>query len=218
MYHTLSQTFSTDGNEINMNVVKSASKLNGMFVTLYRQQRGASLGTGNTAGMENGQYLPDNYVYKRWNYFYNPMINARLNDLGAGATGADRGFGFANKNLNISWQVQIHNKKFPEFESQSLAEHWYFLNRMLSYINPDQDACSITYEQYRSDKFIIGFNFQKMDEQNMTGVNTKMSGLSNIKIKPFRTLAEAEKIQEIFCHIISETVLEIRSDGSIVYD
>ena len=52
----------------------------------------------------------------------------------------------------------------------------------------------------------------------MTGSNTKMSGLSNIKIKPFRTLLEAEKIQEIFCHIISETVLEIRSDGSIVYD
>ena len=51
--------------------------------------------------MENGYYLPDNYVYKRWNYFYNPMINARLNDLGAGATGADKGYGFANKNLNI---------------------------------------------------------------------------------------------------------------------
>ena len=218
MYHTLSQTFSTDRNEINMNVVKSASKLNGMFITLYRQQRGASLGAGDTAGMENGYYLPDNYVYKRWNYFYNPMINARLNDLGANATGADKGYGFANKNLNISWQVQIHNKKYPEFESQSLAEHWYFLNRMLSYINPDQDACSITYEQYRTDKFIIGINFEKMNSEHLTGVNTKMSGLSNIKIKPFRTLAEAERIQEIFCHIISETVLEIRSDGSIVYD
>ena len=38
------------------------------------------------------------------------MINARLNDHGTGATGANRDFGFANKNSNISWQVQVHNK------------------------------------------------------------------------------------------------------------
>ena len=31
--------------------------------------------------------------------FYNPMINTRLNDHGTGATGANRGFGFANKIL-----------------------------------------------------------------------------------------------------------------------
>ena len=84
----------------------------------------------------------------------------------------ERGFGFANKNLNISWQVQVHNKKYPRFESQSLSEHWYFLNRFLSYMDPDQDACSITYEQYRSDKFIIGISFEKKSEANMTGVNT----------------------------------------------
>ena len=122
MYHTLSQTFNTNGAEINMNVVKSSSKLNGMFITLYRTQRGAHL----TNGEEDGKYVSDNYIYKRWNYFYNPMINTRLNDHGTGATGANRGFGFANKNLNISWQVQVHNKKYPEFESQSLSEHWYF--------------------------------------------------------------------------------------------
>ena len=32
----------------------------------------------------------------------------------------------------------------------------------------------------------------------MTGVNTKMSGLSNIKIKPFRALAEEEKSKRYF--------------------
>ena len=107
MYHTLSQTFNTNGTEINMNVVKSSSKLNGMFITLYRTQRGAHL----TNGKEEDKYVSDNYIYKRWNHFYNPMINTRLNDHGTGATGANRGFGLANKNLNIPWQVQVHNKK-----------------------------------------------------------------------------------------------------------
>ena len=146
------------------------------------------------------------------------MINSRFNDRGVNATGADAGYGFADKNYNISWQLQIANKKYPEFESQSLAEHMYFLRRMLSYMNPDQDACSITYEQYATNKFIIGITFEKMNEQNLTGINTKMGSLMTAKIKPYKTLTENEMIQEIFVHLISENVIEIRSDGAVVYD
>ncbi len=214
MYHTLTQSFNANGTKINMNVVKSASKLNGAFITLYRTQRGDKL----VAGKEDGYYIPDNYVHKRFNYFYNPMIISRFNDRGYGATGDDRGFGFADKNYNISWQVQIASKKYPEFESQSLSEHMYFLRRMLNYMNPDQDACSITYEQYATNKFIIGITFEKMNEQNLTGINTKMGFLATVKLKPFKPLSENELIQEIFFHAISENVAEIRSDGTIVYD
>ena len=65
MYHTLSQTFNTNGTEINMNVVKSSSKLSGMFITLYRTQRGAH----STNGKEDAKYVSDKYTFKRWNYF-----------------------------------------------------------------------------------------------------------------------------------------------------
>ena len=71
MYHTITQTFNVGAGEINMNIVKSASKLSGAFITLYRTPK---------SGEDFGRYLPDNYVYKRWNYFYNPMINGRIND------------------------------------------------------------------------------------------------------------------------------------------
>ena len=213
MYHTITQSFNASGTEINMNVVKSASKLNGAFITFYRMQRGNHL----TNGKEDNYYLPDNYVNKRFDYFYNPMINSRFNDRGVNATGDDAGYGFADKNYNISWQLQIA-KKYPEFESQSLAEHMYFLRRMLSYMNPDQDACSITYEQYATNKFIIGITFEKMNEQNLTGINTKMGSLMAAKIKPYKTLSENELIQEIFVHLISENVIPIRSDGAVVYD
>ena len=93
MNHALSQTFNTNETGINMNVVKSSSKLNGMFIALYRTQRGAHL----TNGKEDNKYVSDDYIYKRWKYFYNPTIIARLNDHGTRATGANRGFGFANK-------------------------------------------------------------------------------------------------------------------------
>ena len=94
----------------------------------------------------------------------------------------------------------------------------YFLRRMLNYMNPDQDACSITYEQYATNKFIIGITFEKMNEQNLTGINSKMGSLLTVKLKPFKPLSENELIQEIFFHAISENVAEIRSDGTIVYD
>ena len=83
---------------------------------------------------------------------------------------------------------------------------------------PRPDACSITYEQYATNKFIIGITFEKMNEQNLAGVNTKMGSLMTAKIKPYNTLTDNEMIQEIFVHLMSENVLEIRSDGSVVYD
>ena len=146
------------------------------------------------------------------------MINSRFNNRGSNPTGSDIGYGFADKNYNISWQVQIANRKYPEFESQPLAEHMYFLRRMLSYMNPDQDACSITYEQYATHKFIIGITFEKMNEQNLTGIHKKMGSLMTAKIKPYKPLSENEVIQEIFVHLISENILELRSDGTVVYD
>ena len=127
MYHTITQSFNASGTEINMNVVKSASKLNGAFITFCRTQRGNHL----VAGKEDGYYFPDNYVHKRFNYFCNPMINSRFNDRGPDATGANAGYGFADKNYNISWRIQIANKKYPEFESQSLAE---LQNTCISYV------------------------------------------------------------------------------------
>ena len=71
MYHTITQSFSAGGGEITMQIVKSASKLTGAFITLYRTPR---------QGLDpiTNYYHPDNYAYKRWNYFYNPMINSRL--------------------------------------------------------------------------------------------------------------------------------------------
>ena len=60
MYLTLTQSFIANGTEINMNVVKSASKLNGVFISFYRTRRDDKL----VAGKEDGYYIPDNYVHK----------------------------------------------------------------------------------------------------------------------------------------------------------
>eukprot|EP00438_Fugacium_kawagutii_P005784 Skav220136 [mRNA] locus=scaffold4510:111703:114411:+ [translate_table: standard] len=211
MYHTITQSFNAGGGEINMNIVKSSSKLTGAFITLFRTPR---------TGTFDQRFLPDNYVFKRWNYFYNPMINKRINNSGAANTDALQGEGFQSWSRNLSWQIQLSNsQKYPEFESQSLAETFYYLRRAIHFMNPDQDSLSFSYKQYRENKFIIGMSFEKMADVNFTGYNSKMSGITNFKIKGTDgPLNAGEEITELFCHLISESVLELRESGAIIYD
>ena len=210
-YHTITQTFNTGGGEINMNIVKSASKLTNAFITLYRSPRGGSI---------YGQYLPDNYIYKRWNYFYNPMINGQINDGPLADTlPLQQGKGFADNSRALTYQLQIASKKFPEFEVSSLSEAFYFLRRTLHFLNPEQNSLNISYKQYRENKFVIAFSMEKMADLAFSGVNTKMGSLITFKIKGTEgSLAETEQIEELFTTLVSESILELRSDGSIVYD
>ena len=210
-YHTITQTFNTGGGEINMNIVKSASKLSHAFITLYRKPR---------EGSRYGYYMPDNYLHKRWNYFYNTMINGEINDGPlADTVPLQEGKGFADSTRALSWQIQIANKKYPEFECQSLSEAFYFLRRTINLMNPEQNSLNISYKQYRENKFVIGVSFEKMPSVNFTSVNTKMGSLITFKLKGTEgTIAETEQIQEVFCHLVSESILELRSDGALVYD
>ena len=75
------------------------------------------------------------------------------------------------------------------------------------------------YRQYRENKFIIGMSFEKMADVNFIGVNTKMGSLITFKLEGTEgALPDGEQVEEIFTHLISESVLEIRESGSIVYD
>ena len=149
------------------------------------------------------------------------MIWGQINDGGdpENILPLQQGKGFQDYSRNLSWQLQIANKKFPEFECQSLSEAFYFLRRTLHYMNADQNSLNISYRQYRENKFIIGVSFEKMADVNFTGTNTKMGSLITFKIKATEgTLAETEQIQEIFTHLVSESVVELTESGAIVYD
>eukprot|EP00438_Fugacium_kawagutii_P018340 Skav229479 [mRNA] locus=scaffold3730:31145:34074:+ [translate_table: standard] len=210
-YHTITQTFNTGGGEINMNIVKSASKLSHAFITLYRTPK---------TGERYNYFRPDNYLHKRWNYFYNTMINSEINDgLNPDTVPEEVGQGFADSTRALSWQLQIGNKKYPEFECQSLSEAFYFLRRTVNLVNPEQNSLNITYNQYRNNKFVIAVSMEKMASVNFTSVNTKMGSLITFKLKGTEgALDPAEEVQEIFVHLVNESILELRSDGALVYD
>ena len=210
-YHTITQTFNTGGGEINMNIVKSASKLTNAFITLYRTPRGGEI---------YSNYLVDNYVYKRWNYFYNPMIWGQINDGGDPENiPAQAGKGFADSSRALTYQLQIASKKYPEFEVSSLSEAFYFLRRTLHFLNADQNSLNISYKQYRESKFVMAFSLEKMPDVNFTGTNTRSGSLITFKIKGTEgSLATEEQIQEIMVHLVSESIVELTEAGTLVYD
>ena len=77
-------------------------------------------------------------------------------------------------------------------------------------MNPEQNSMNISYKQYRENKFVIGF--EKMASDNFSSVNTKMGSLITFELKGTegKKLEETEQIQEIFVHLVSESILELR--------
>ena len=192
MYYTITQSFSAGGGEITMQIVKSGSKLIGAFITLYRPPR-------QGLDPDTGFFHPDNYAYKRWNYFYNPMINSKIN---TSSDGLFVGQGFQDYTRNLSWQIQLSNaQKYPEFEAQSLSGTFYYLRRALHYMYPDQDSLSFGYRQYRENKFIIGMSFEKMPDVNFTGYNSKMSGITTLKLKELKEHSHQPNRLRRYLHI-----------------
>ena len=163
------------------------------------------------------------------------MINGRINDVGtAPATDNLKGRGFADDTRQLSWQLQVQSQKYPEFEAQSLSETFYYLRQAIHYMNPEQESLSFSYRQYRENKFIIGMSFEKMhgnEGVSFTGLNTKMGSLLTFKLKytepqvadatdaeAKRRTPENEALEELFVHLTSDAIVELRSDGAILYD
>ena len=148
------------------------------------------------------------------------MIWGQINDGGDPENiPAQAGKGFADSSRALTYQLQIASKKYPEFEVSSLSEAFYFLRRTLHYMNADQNSLNISYKQYRSNKFVMAFSFEKMADVNFTGTNTKMGSLITFKLKGTEgSLADTEQVQDLFVNLVSESVVELTESGAIVFD
>ena len=57
------------------------------------------------------------------------------------------------------------------------------------------------------------------DFANSTGQNTKQGGLLVFKLKGSnKSFTTDEDVREIFAHMISESVLELKETGSVLYE
>ena len=91
---------------------------------------------------------------------------------------------YCPENDNLSIQVQIGAKLFPEQPIESLSSAYYHLRKTLGNIKPTSPfSLNISDKEYRSHKFICGVDLEKCNTSDFSGINAKMSDQITIRLK-----------------------------------
>ena len=120
--------------------------------------------------------------------------------------------------LEIS--MQLGNVRVPEQPCQSLAEAFYHLKQALNLPDHHQHSLGIRLKQYRQDKFIAGFSFERVSDAAYTAINTKAGQILLVNMKAISPASIATgKIADVLFSVLQvEQILEIRDQGITIYD
>ena len=84
----------------------------------------------------------------------------------------------------VEAQLQIGSKLFPEMPMRSSAEQYYHLRKSLGSHRPGSAyAINILDREYRSFKYILAFDCEKMGGSGFTGYNTRSGDLITVKLR-----------------------------------
>ena len=191
-YNTQSQ--SVKGlNDINVQVIRSVSKLVASFITFYKE------GEAST-GYE--------YCDKEFCRFYHPQ---QASDEAIN--------GMYNEDYDLEFQIQLGSKLYPEYPCNSLTQCFYHLRKALNLPMFHQHSMSIDFKQYRDRQFIFAFSFEKVPDSSYTGINTRAGQQMLLKVKPINSsVADGVMPDQVYITMLSEQILEIKDLGLKVFD
>jgi hypothetical protein len=144
------------------------------------------------------------YYNKSWNNFWSTMIGVKDGPV----------------NLNDSddeirhLQLSIGSKLYPEYPIQSHSECFYNLRKSLGIQASNLHSIDIRGNEYRNNKFIVGFDTEKMVGLAFTWTNTKNS-LMSIRLKTDGGDGQATRMHIV---LVAQQVIEIGDSGITVFD
>jgi hypothetical protein len=175
-------------NDTQVNVSRSLSKMKSIFITLDKDLNGDR----------------KTFFNRRWNNFWSPLARDTFGML--------RSNEFDNDIKHL--QLSIGSKLFPEYPIRSTAECFYTLRKALGVQANNLHSVDITGKEYRDNKFIIGFDTEKLLGLAFTGYNTRNS-LMTVHLK---TLDGSGKADRMHIVLMSEQIMEVGDVGIMVYD
>jgi len=177
------------------NVTRSLTRLKSVFLNFD--------GQGINEGVTPGE-LPLNggEARKSFNDFYHP--SGDFYEI------------FDDQELEI--HVQIGSKMYPEYPIKCTQEAFYQLTKCLGINNSAFHGVDILPLEYRSHKFIVGIDTEKILEAGFTGINTKAGDLMTVKVKHGPGVAEYNQCNKIYITLHSDQILNIRDTGVEVFD
>ena len=188
----ISQSQTVSGSKLRVNVNRSLSRLKSVFVTLSREH-----GAG-----ENLQET----VIKSWNNFYSPK-----------ALYMDRPTEKTASGEISNAQIQIGSKLFPEYPIRSHNEAYYQLRKTLGIQSSSLHSFDIKGYEYRTRKFIMGIDTEKVLEAGFTGMNTRANDMLSVRFEMEGTLVERQPDQ-LFAVLHADIVLQVADNGVSVLD
>ena len=146
-YNTfVSQLQSTNATDKNLiNVSRALARLKSVFATLHKT---------STDGVNR----------KFWNNFFSPMQPGNKDQLLA-----------HNSDGEFEFQLQIGSKLFPEYPIRSHNEAYYQLCKSLGVQASALHNFDISAREYRSSKFILGTDCEKVLDAGFTGLNLEQA-------------------------------------------
>ena len=118
--------------DINVQVVRSVSKLVATFISFYK--------SGDvSAGFE--------YADKEALRFYNPMTHS-----------VDNPHGIYDAGLEMQYELQIGADLYPTYPCNSLSECFYHLRKGMNLLVFHQHSISIQFKEYKDRKFVFCYN------------------------------------------------------------
>ena len=199
-YNTyIAQSQVMNGNNTSINVSRALSRLKSVFVTMQ----------GNATDFD-----ANDVVHKDWNTFTHPMVKRAKVTLGAGD------FRVYDNNYELEYQIQIGSILMPQYPSRSLAEAFYRLKQCVYGASNNFHAISFSEKEYRTDKFIIGQDCERVPDAGFTGINSKAGDLLTVRMKAVNPSVLTNADMPGLMHIVlrSDNIMEIGATGVQVFD
>ena len=123
--------------------------------------------------------------------------------------------GTYSKTGEIQFELQLGSKKWPEYPMLSQAESFYQLRKTMGVLGSAYTSLDFSGSEYITDKFIIGFDLEKMLGASFTGYNSKSGDLLTVKLKNTDLTNAADMI---FTTLHYDALLEINDTGVTVME
>ena len=140
-------------------------------------------------------------VRKEFNFFYNP---------GFYATSA------YDSSKDVQFQLQIGSKLYPEYPIWSTQESFYQLRKCLGVHASSFHSIDVSPIEYKSTKYIVGIDTEKVLSAGFTGLNTKAGDLMTVKFNRMPTDNTAPDKMYIILH--ADIVMNIRDTGVEIFE
>ena len=181
------------GKTPSVNITRALSRLKSVFCTLNGSALSPSI--FDTLGRFKYMFL------REWNDFYHPMAWAPE----------------YTSSEEFEIQLQVGGKKFPEYPLRSQAATYSALRKCLGIQQSSFHSINIDPFEYRTHKFIIGIDTEKVLQASFSGENIKNGSLLTLLMKN-NSSADGNYPTAINIIMHCDCILNIRDTGVEVLD